>query len=143
MDKIQLRGECERDEEFAAATATTADGDCERAKSTTFWPTLLTALVDCEFELDNPIEWELLRPKFVLPTTNVTLSVIDLSVATASSCVTFSRLRSPCVCASACVRLCFHSISIFVHHMVARVKKDKKHTNVRAKHGKKRRRKIT
>lgn len=87
----QLRGECERDEEFTAAA-----GDCERAKSTTFWPTLLTALVDCEFELDNPIELELLRPKFVLPTTNVTLSVMDLSVATASSCVTFSRLRSPC-----------------------------------------------
>lgn len=88
---MHLRGECERDEELTAAA-----GDCERAKSTTFWPTLLTALVDCEFELVNPIELELLRPKFVLPTTNVTLSVMDFSVATASSCVTFSRLRSPC-----------------------------------------------
>lgn len=33
--------------------------------------------------------------RFILPTTNVTLSVIDFSVATASSCVTFSKLRSP------------------------------------------------
>lgn len=56
---------------------------------------LLTALVECEFELDKPIELTLLMPKLVLPTTNVTLSVIDLSVATASSCDTFSKLRSP------------------------------------------------
>lgn len=84
-----LRGECERDDNAAGA------GDCDRAKSTTLWPTLLTALVECElFEFAKPIE--LLRPKFVLPITNVTLSVIDFNVATASSCVTFSKLRSPC-----------------------------------------------
>lgn len=64
--------------------------------STTLCPILLTAL----FKIELLVAWTksdglVVILKFVLPTTKVTLSVIDLSVATASSCVTFSKFRSP------------------------------------------------
>lgn len=56
------------------------------------------AYINCikpKCNVHQPVEL-LLTPIFVLPTTNVTLSVIDFNVATASSCVTFSKFRSPC-----------------------------------------------
>lgn len=74
------RGECDLDIE------TGGTGEADRPISTTLCPILLTALVEIELISECASSGELLVVlKFVLPTTNVTLSVIDFSVATASS----------------------------------------------------------
>lgn len=67
----------------------------ERAKSTTVCPIVFIAPVECEFTW---LKWcpdvEIIWPD--LPTTNVTLSTTDFKVATACSCVTFSKFLSTC-----------------------------------------------